>query len=444
VNEYPGQHLLRLTLLLQLESRARLAPAEELPYVMVNETSELFPYRQALLWRRDSPRLVAASGAVSPERNSPYSLWSTSVLQHFAKDPRAELITPFSADDLPSELAHDWHEWAPEFGLWVPLPNPSGGTHVLAFFRETPWNDAEVHLLSYLTETYGFALALSEAAKPALSWQARLHEHKRQWIIAGLVAVAAFFPIRQSVLAEAEVIPRQPNLVRAPLDGVVESFYVQPNEEVSTGQKLFSLDTAQLQSRLKVAEETRDIAQTEYLQMTQQALLDPSVKAKLAGLKSKWDQQAAEADYVRTLLDRCVVTASQAGVTVFDDPNEWLGRPVTQGEKILAVANPNSVELEIRLPMDDLITLQTGGEVRFFPNVAPHRPLEAKLSYFSYRTSPTPAGVMAYRLKADFSDTADLPRLGYHGTAKLYGARRPFLLWLLRKPLRTVRLWLPW
>ncbi|MFI3156672.1 MAG: efflux RND transporter periplasmic adaptor subunit [Methylococcaceae bacterium] len=444
MNEYPGHHLLRLTLLLQLESRARLAPAEELPYVMVNETSELFPYRQALLWRRDSARLVAASGVVSLEKNSPYALWLTPMLQYFSRDPRADSITVFGADDLPPELAHDWSDWTPEFGLWVPLPAPSGGTHVLVFFRETPWNEAEIHLLSYLTEAYGYALALSEAAKPAKPWREHAQGYRRQLIIGGLILVAAFFPVRQSVLAEAEVIPHQPNMVRAPLEGVVENFYVQPNEEVRAGQKLFSLDMTQLRSRLKVAEETRDIAQTEYLQTTQQALLDPSAKAKLAGLKGKWDQQAAEADYVRTLLERCVVTANQDGVTVFDDPNDWLGRPVTQGEKILAVANPQAVELEIRLPMDDLIRLEAGDKVLFFSNVAPHRPLQASLTYFSYRTSPTPAEVMAYRLKAEFTDAANLPRLGYHGTAKLYGARRPFLLWLLRKPLRTARLWLPW
>lgn len=441
---YPGHHLLRLTLLLQLESRARLAPAEELPYVMVNETSELFPYRQAVLWRKEPARLVAASGVASLDKNSPYALWLMPMLQSFSRDPRAELITAFAAGDLPPELAQDWPDWAPEFGLWVPLPAPSGGTHVLAFFKDTPWNEAEIHLLSYLTETYGYALALSEAAKPTKPWRQHVHGHKRQLVIGALVLAAAFFPIRQSVLAEAEVIAHRPNMVRAPLEGVVENFYVQPNEQVKAGQKLFSLDMTQLQSRLKVAQETRDIAQTEYLQTTQQALLDPAAKAKLASLKSKSEQQAAEVDYVRSLLERCIVTANQDGVTVFDDPNDWLGRPVSQGEKILAVANPQAVELEIRLPMDDLIRLEAGDEVLFFSNVTPHRPLQAHLSYFSYRTSPTPAEVMAYRLKAEFSDSAQLPRLGYHGTAKLYGTRRPFLLWLLRKPLRTARLWLAW
>ena len=444
MNEYPDPHLLRLTLLLQLESRARLAPAEELPYVMVNETSELFPYRQAVLWRKDSARLIAASGVASLEKNSPYALWLTAVLQYFSCDSRAGAMTVFGAEDLTPELAQDWPAWAPEFALWIPLPAPSGGTHVLSLFRETAWSDAELHLLAYLTETYGYALALTEANQPHKPWQESVKSHKRQLLIGGLILAAAFYPIRQSVLAEAEVIPHQPNLVRAPLEGVIESFYVQPNEQVNAGQKLFSLDMTQLQSRLKVAEETSDIAQTEYLQMTQQALLDPTVKAKLAGLKSKWEQQAAEVDYVRTLLERCVVTANQAGVTVFDDPSDWLGHPVTQGEKILAVANPQTVELEIRLPMDDLIVLEAGDEVLFFSNVTPQRPLPAKLTYFSYRSSPTPADVMAYRLKAEFSNSAELPRLGYHGTAKLYGTRRPFLLWLLRKPLRTARLWLPW
>jgi hypothetical protein len=85
--------------------------------------------------------------------------------------------------------------------------------------------------------------------------------------------------------------------------------------------------------------------------------------------------------------------------------------------------------------------LEPGDEVLFFPNITPQKPLEASLNYFSYRASPTPADVMAYRLKATFTDSENLPRLGYHGTAKLYGKRWPFLLWMLRKPIQTVRLW---
>ncbi len=442
MSERLNNQLIRLTLLLQLERRARHASAHELPYVLVNETSELIPYRQAVLWRTDNATIEAASGVAKPEPNSPYALWLKPVLQYLSRNENANQITPFTAEGLPKELAGEWAEWLPEHGLWLPIPFVSSGRYILVLFREPAWNEAEIHLLSYLIEAYGSVYALSEAAKPAIPFRDRLKKRKNQLTLAAIVVIALFFPIRQSVLAEAEVIAYKPNLVRSPLEGVVETFYVQPNENVKVGQKLFSLDKAELKSRLEVAKEKRDSAQTDYLQTTQEAMLDPKVKFKLAGLKSKWEQETAEVEYISTLLKRCDVNTTIAGVTVFDDPNDWLGRPVKQGEKILAVADPASVELEVRLPMEDLIALEPGDEVLFFSNITPHKPLEARLNYFSYRASPTPSDVMAYRLKADFTEKSVLPRLGYHGTAKLYGARKPFILWLLRKPIRTIRLWL--
>jgi hypothetical protein len=444
MTEQRNKQLLQLSLLLQLEQRARLAPDEELPYILVNETADLLPFRQSLLWQCDTAQIKAVSGVALPEKNSPYALWLKAVLQKLFPPENSDQAIAFTADELPPELADEWAEWLPEYGLWQPLASPLGVKYVLVLFRDEHWKDGEIHLLSYLAEAYGHALALTEAAQPKRPLLERLRSRRIQLIIAAVIAIALFFPIRQSVLAEAEVVPFQANLIRAPLEGVVEKFFVQPNETVSVGQKLFALDMAQLRSRLSVAEETRDIAKTEYLQTTQQAMLDPSAKARLAVLKSKWDQQIAEVDYVRSLLDRCEVTANKAGVTVFDDPNDWLGKPVTQGEKILAIADPQSVELEIRLPMDDLIELEAGNEVLFFSNVSPNNPLPASLSYFSYRASPTAAQVMAYRLKAQFTDTSVLPRLGYRGIAKLYGTRQAFILWLLRKPIRTARLWLAW
>lgn len=444
MSERFNQQLLRLTLLLQLERRARQAVAQELPYVLVNETSELIHYRQAVLWRKDSGRVEAVSGVAKPESNSPYLLWLKRLFDFLGKSERAQKIFPFTSQDLPSDLSSDWSEWLPNHGLWLPLSSPSGNRYILTLYREDNWQEGELHLLSYLVEAYGHAYALIEAAKPPIPWVERLKVRKTQLILGGLILLALFFPIKQSVLAEAEVIPIKPHMVRAPLEGIVETFYVLPNESVKVGQKLFSLDKAELISRLEVGKEKRDSAKTEYLQKNQEAMLDPKVKHELAGLKSKWEQEAADVEYVKYLLQRCDVTATIAGVTVFDDPNDWLGRPVKQGEKILAVANPTSVELEIRLPMEDLIVLEPGDEVLFFSNITPHKPLEAKLNYFSYRASPTPADVMAYRLKATFTEQEEFPRLGYHGTAKLYGNRRPFLLWLLRKPIHTVRIWLGW
>jgi hypothetical protein len=80
-----NHQLLRLTLLLQLERRARQAPSDELPFVIVNETAELLPYRQAVLWQKAPAKLQAASGIAKPEKNSPYALWLKPVLAIFQR-----------------------------------------------------------------------------------------------------------------------------------------------------------------------------------------------------------------------------------------------------------------------------------------------------------------------------------------------------------------------
>lgn len=41
----------RLGMVLQLTQRARQASQEELPFIMVNETRQLIPYRQAAFWQ---------------------------------------------------------------------------------------------------------------------------------------------------------------------------------------------------------------------------------------------------------------------------------------------------------------------------------------------------------------------------------------------------------
>lgn len=121
MSERFNQQLLKLTLLLQLERRARQSPAKELPYVIVNETAELIPFRQAVLWNKADGTIETASGVAKPEHNSPYALWLKALFKQLAKNEKAGAIWPVSAEDLPNELAKDWPEWLPEYALWVPL-----------------------------------------------------------------------------------------------------------------------------------------------------------------------------------------------------------------------------------------------------------------------------------------------------------------------------------
>jgi hypothetical protein len=162
----------------------------------------------------------------------------------------------------------------------------------------------------------------------------------------------------------------------------------------------------------------------------------------LAVLKGRIDQYRAETDYVETLLGRIDQRAPIAGVAVFDDVDGWIGRPVTQGERVMMIADPHRTELEIHLPVGDALALAPGDEVRLFLNVAPDHVIAARLSFVSYDASPTPDGVLAYRLRAEFAGPDDSIRLGQKGIAKIYGPPSGLLRVILRRPLAAFRQYL--
>ena len=84
-----------------------------------------------------------------------------------------------------------------------------------------------------------------------------------------------------------------------------------------------------------------------------------------------------------------------AGIAVFDGPADWIGKPVTMGERIMLIASPTRTELEMQVPAQEAVTFEKGAEVVFFSNVAPDRPRRSTLDFASYSSAPTPDGIMA-------------------------------------------------
>lgn len=443
-----NRQLLRLSALLQIERRARHAARNELSFVMANETAGVMPYQQAAVWVGDARgRIDALSGVAVADLAAPYGQWLSRLCAELAGGPAGAEPRAVTAEAVPAAIGRYWAEHLAPHALWVPLVAPGeqrvGG---LLLARAEPWAEGDQQLLAHLADAYAHAWLLAHARRPRLKRRGTLWRKAALVALLALVVGAGAFPVRQSVLAPAEVVPRTPTLVRAPFDGVVDRVAVTPNQSVGAGQPLATLDTAQLRSKLKVAQKAREVTQTEYQQAAQLAVFDPKAKAKLAILQGHLEQQAAEIAYLQSLLDRATLTAPAAGVAVFDDPNDWIGRPVTQGERIMIVADPADVELEIRLPVGDAIPLDEQAEVAFFLNVAPDAPMRATLRSGSYRAQTMPDGVVAYKLKAGFDGTGEgqggTPRLGFKGTAKVYGETAPLALWILRRPIATARQWL--
>lgn len=431
--------------LAQLETRARHAETlEELAFITVNETNALAPYRQAVLWRRDQPgvgRVLAISGAATIEQNAPFSLWIERV---FARIDRSfgegAKLCAVEASNLPAELAEEWSEWFPARGLMIPLRTPRGEVlgHLL-LVREQPWLEGDGQLLELLGDCYAHAWAALRGGRSRLGHA--LRGPRRAIKLGLLVAVFAimWLPVTQSNLAPAEVIPLNPIVVRAPIDGIVERIDVQPNQPVKEGDELLELDSTSIRNRLDVARHALAVAEAEYRQASQQAVFDDKSRVQLAILKGRIEERQAEVRYAMALLDRIHVHATRAGIAVYDDPNDWRGRPVTIGERILTIADPQQAELEIWLPVADAVALAPGSLVTLFLNIAPEDSVSAVVTYAGYEAAISPEGILAYRLKARFTDAGLPPRIGLRGTAKIFGKRVSLFYYLMRRPLLVAR-----
>ena len=444
--------------LLELSRRARQGgSAAELRFLLVNDSHALAAYRQAGLWLGDAG-LQALSGVVQLEANAPYALWLTRVCEQLGS---VTTPMPVSAQGLPPELAQEWAQWLPAQGLWLPLPKAptpasdaspveavAGG---LLLARDLPFTPQEVALLAEWLEVWTHAWRTLHRA-PAWSWKVwrrRLIERLQppagqswwrqtriRWAAAVLVALAC--PVRLTVLAPGELVPAHPVVIRSPLDGVIDTFHIQPNQAVQKDQPLFGFDEALIRSRLEVAEQALATAETEYRQTAQQALLDPKYRTQLALLTGKIEEKRAEAEFLREQLQRSRVLAPQDGVALLDDPSEWIGRPVTVGERIMRLAAPADSEVEAWLPLADAIALEPGATVKLYLNASPLSPITAQVRYLAHDAVQRPDGGYAYRVRARL-DAPTGHRVGLKGTAKLHGGWVPLAYWVLRRPLAALR-----
>ncbi|MDX6916267.1 HlyD family efflux transporter periplasmic adaptor subunit [Pectobacterium carotovorum] len=427
--------------LLQLQSRARARETlDELAFFIVNETHNLVKYRQALLWDGDKRRLQAASGLVSLDHNAPFCTEFSRLCRQWQEEGRQ--TQALQCRELPADDQILWQEHLPEFLLWLPLRLPQGDTPlVLVLARDSAWLPAEIVLLEKLADAYAHAWSslCKVRRRPSKTPPAR-----RRLIVAAIVVLVLILliPVRQSVLAPAEIVAHRPVMVRAPVAGVVDDILVRPNQSVSANQSLVRLDVRELENRLESARQAFATADAQYRQAQQQALFDANSKASLAVLQSRREQAQSDMDFLQRQQERMQLVSPRDGVAIFDDSNDWIGRSVAVGERIMMIADPHDVELEIQLPAADAIALENGADVRLFLNVAPNSAQEARLEQIGYRAAPTPDNVMAYRLRARFTQDDPQLRVGLKGTAKLYGKRTVLFVYLLRKPLASLRVWL--
>jgi len=430
--------------LLEFERRIRSCSSNrEIAFRAVNESSGALRFDQAVIWRLDAfgrPIMVAASGLVDLAGDSPYRQWLGSMVRAAVPDPfnapRALMLT-----DLPDELATEGEEWASAHMLLCPLAGANaeqlGG---IAFMRAEPFSESETAAAEWIAQATSFGM---------WAWR-RDRLQLRRWlgsrsvkIAVASVAVAflllALVPVNISALAPAEITPMRPVLVTSPLDGVVREVLVKPNQLVKAGEAVAMLDDTAIRNRLAVSEKAYDIARADLQRATYKSFADESSRMELQVLDARVKEKAAEVSYLSELLGKLRVLAPQGGIAIFADSEDWRGKPVQIGERIMTIADPSLIDVTVYLAPEDAVELETGSEVTLFLHVDPLSSLKAKITRSSYEALPGPDGVLAYIVRAELLPGHGFPRVGSRGTAKVQGGRVTLAFFLFRKPLAFLR-----
>ena len=426
-----------------LEARARAAESvAELGISMANDSFAGVPFRQALVFDAQD-RLLTVSGLAKPTEDSPYLLWLRRAWPWVREQAVAAKGWLAPTDEMlraaPEGVAEGWREWWPAGACVLPLARRGGEPlGCVCFLLDQPPAEPVAALLARVAPTWAYCWEMM-AGKPRPGWR-RLGKWKQRLIVAVLVLLLV--PVRQTVLAPAEVVPVDAMEIAAAIDGVVKTIHVRPNQAVKAGDPLFSLDDTTLRNRLEVARQSVAVADAELAAASQLAFNDSRSKAELAILTGRAQERRAELAAVQAQLARVDVAAPYDGVAVFADPDQWQGRPVATGERIMLLANPDKPGVLIHLAVADAIALDEGAPVKLFLTVKPLSPLSGQVTETSYQALLSPEGVASYRLRAELGETDRAQaRLGLRGTAKLYGDRVVLGYYLFRRPLATLREW---
>ena len=444
----PVDGKLALLALLKVEADARDAKSErDLILLMSNETRKLTRARQVFVLQsglRGRLEVRGISSVPSVDRSTPLvSLIEDAVRAEAAKATVAHGGSIAFNDAGAGSGTGSGSESYPFRSLYfVPLKHGSAPGHGgILLAREDPWGEQDLVVAKRLAAAYAHALgALRGPARKRLWSPSRL---QTLFLVASALAVLLLFKVPLRALAPVEIIARDPFIVAAPIDGVIDAIPVEPNQKVKSGDILVKLADTTLKNRFEVADREVQVAEARLKQSNQIAFSDSRGMHEIGIARAELSLKLAERDFARDLLAKTQIAAPHDGLAIYSDRRELIGRPVAVGERILEISEPAKVEARIDLPVADAIALTPGASVKLFLDSDPLHPWPATVQRADYKAKVGENDIVSFRVVATLTAQPDrpLPRLGVRGTAQVSGDDVSLGLFLFRRPITYLRQW---
>ncbi len=423
------------------------ADLKQLVFRILNRSIIYCRYDRAVLWdlMGGGVRLLGVSGSTDINRRSPLVSEWRSLINTMSNRSVATIAGPASFNgrrDAWDGLA------ARTEGLsvvWLPIrvdDRPVAGLW-LERWGDREFSKGELAKLEALALAYGVAWR-SVVRRPSRLTKL-LSSSKRKTIATFavvLLAALCFIKSPLRIVAPCEVVPREPVAVTAPLNGVIDEIVVLPGRSVARGELLAVYDKRVAVEELKVAQEQVRIIESQLQRARVQAFDDPKARSAIALLENRSQQELIRLRMAQHRADLLEILAPVGGTLMFDDPNDWRGRPVQLGQRLMMIVDPARTKLHIRLPDSDNIDFDRDKPVTVILDSDPRLSRLATLRFVANHSQIGRDGVPCFRAEADWVKTEPGLKMGLQGTAILYGEEVPLVYWLLRRPFGALRRYL--
>lgn len=440
--------------LIQLEFNLKNCENDnELFYSIVNQTIEIIPYEQAILFGIDYSsklKVEAISNIVSVDSTSPFVQYTLDLANNLLNLYITEEVKLINQNDLQKDIKEQIKEYSPKNIVWIPLKTIKNNIEVefyLVLLRNEIFTQKEIELLNYLASSYKYFLFATK--RDSFSTKLKNMKFNNKYFKYALIAIflAMFIPIKMSVLAPCEIQAKNPYVVTSPIDGSIDEIKVNSNEHIEKEKLIIKIKDIDLINTYEIAKKKLDTVQAELHSMKQAGFYDADKKSQINRLESEVKLKEAELNYSKSLLQKTDIYSKAQGIVIVDNPNEWKGKPVITGEKILLIANPNEIEIKIMLSVKDALFLEENADVKIFLDNKIFETWGAKISQISYKPQVTPENIVSYKIIANFNDLKEneiIPKIGLRGTAKIYSQEVSLFFYLFRKPITTLRQLVAW
>ena len=439
---------IKIARLITIEKKIREAQSKtELEFLIVNELKDLVNYDVAILLSTNKigvTEVKTISNIAVVDQTAPLVSYIKNLINNIVL-PIEENAYEINLDDQETiEKNYEKPENIPSNGLMINLQSSIGGLQGKLFILSSEkLISSDKELLTHLAGTIGHALFSFKKGLNLLDKIKIIFSGKFKWFFIITSILILLIPINMSALAPVEVSANNPTVVTSPINGVIKNIIVNTNDPVVVGDSLVKFDDTDIKNQYEVAQQTLAVAEAELLRNRQSSFTNTEDKAKIMSLATEVGLKKKELEYTKDRLDYIIIKAASNGVAVIEDKNEWQGKPVVIGEKIMIIAETSDIHFSIYLPVKDSLVIAPDSKVKVFLDIDPLSSMEAKIDRTAYKPEITPEGVLAYKVVASLTENLEnKPRIGLRGTARIYGDEVTIFYYLFRTPINILRQWI--